>query len=311
MRFSLWRQKRDKELDQEINSHLQMAIRERTERGESPEHAKILARRELGSQTLVMEMTRQMWGWSSLERFIQDTRYAVRILLKRPLFTAIAVTTLAVGIGTMSAIFSVIYGVILRPLPFQHSQQLVKIQQTVPDAAVNPIRGATFLDFKDWKSKNHTFESLATFITGTMTITSDGEPEVLKSARIESDFFNVLKAGPAMGRGIQPEEDLYESPNVVILSHDLWVSRYGADPAVIGRTITTDQRPLRVIGVMPPGFNFPGNTQVWTNLQIPASISGKEIPVLLGYRTIKDRSDHCPGAVRYGYAGRKPGSGVS
>ena len=275
MRFPFWRKKQETELRDEINNHLEQAIRERIERGESPEQAEVSARRELGSQTLVMEVTRQMWGWASLERLIQDLRHAIRILMKRPTFTGLAVITLVLGIGTMSALFNVIYGVILRPLPFQNSEQLIKIQQTVPDSPINPIRSATFLDFKDWKARNHTFENMATFITGTVTLTSDGEPEVLKSARIDSDLFNVLKIGPAIGRGIQPEEDLFEAPNVVVLSHDLWVSRYGADPAVVGRTIATDLRTLRVIGVMPPGFNFPDNTQLWTNLQIDPQFRGR------------------------------------
>src|SRR5262249_50760545 len=152
------------------------------------------------------------------------------------MFTITALITLALGIGTMSAIFGVVYGVILQPLPFNNPDRLVRVQQTL-SSANDSVRNATYDDYLDWKTKNHVFENLSGSFSQSLIVTGDGEPEMLDGAQVDSDYFRVLKIDPVLGRHFVSEEDHFGSTNSAILSHELWIKRYGGDPAIVGKPI--------------------------------------------------------------------------
>ena len=155
MTFSFWRrQKRDSELDEELQSHLQMAAQDRTDRGEPPERARLAAQRELGNVGLIKEVTREMWGGASFERLIQDLRFGVRMLAKSPGFAAVAILTLALGIGANTALFSVVNGVLFKPLPYPQPEKLVWLAESKPNFATGSI---SYPNFRDWQKDNHTF----------------------------------------------------------------------------------------------------------------------------------------------------------
>jgi len=181
----------------------------------------------------------------------QDLRYGARMLLKNPGVTAVAVITLALGIGANSAIFSVVNAVMLRPLPFKNPDRLVSLWANVPD------RGrwrATPANFLDWKKQSTSFEGMTAFGSSTMTLTGDGEPEQLLGSRAGAGYFSVVGIEPMLGRQFLPEEYEPGKGPVVILGHAFWLRRYGGDPGLLNKAIRLDGSPYTVVGVMPPGI---------------------------------------------------------
>jgi putative ABC transport system permease protein len=269
--FGRGRRKRERELDEEIAGHLAMATRDRVARGQSPAEAEAAARRELGNEALIKEVTREKWGWPSLERMLQDARYAVRLLRRSPAFTLVAVATLGLGIGANTAIFSVVHGVLLRPLPFPDSGRIVALEPVI----TRPVRHAasgSYPDFVDWRSQSKSFEAMASRHGVGFTLTGTAQASHLQAQAVSSDFLSVLRASPLLGRGFLPEDDR-PGARVVLLAHALWQSRFGADPGIIGRTIGLDGREHTVIGVMPPGFQFPLDEEpsdLWTSISMDA-----------------------------------------
>src|SRR5690349_24704039 len=175
-----------------------MAAQDRTDRGETPEQASSAARRDLGNITLIKEVTREMWGWSSLERLMQDLRYGIRMLLKSPGFTTVSILTLALGIGANTALFSVVNGVLLKPLPYPHPEQLVWLAESKPNFDTGSI---SFPNFRDWQKNNRTFSGMAIERGYNFNLTRLGEAEQLNARFITSDFFKVLGVNPLIGRG--------------------------------------------------------------------------------------------------------------
>jgi putative ABC transport system permease protein len=196
-----------------------------------------------------------------------DLRYGARLLLKDPGFTFIAVITLALGIGANSAIFSVVNALVLKPLPFEHLDRLVSIRESLPNqglkaTAVSPA------DFIDWRSQTTAFQELAAYRIRDITITSTGEPELVRGAFISADFFSALKLNAVTGRTLLPEEDQPGRDQVVVLGYGLWQRRFAADPNVLGATITTGGRAVTVVGVLPPDFDYPFGTELWMPLAL-------------------------------------------
>jgi putative ABC transport system permease protein len=197
---------------------------------------------------------------------MNDLKFAVRQLLKNPGFTAVAVFTLALGIGANTALFSVVNGVLLRPLPFQEQNRLVTLWESSPAQGIEqqPVSPP---NFADWQAQSSAFEELA-FWTGPSEfnlVTHDGSEKVLASYP-SSSLFRMLRIAPQLGRGFLTEEDQKEGPQTAIISHQLWQERLGGDPHVLGRSLTVDtygRRTYTIVGVMPPGFQFPGNTELW------------------------------------------------
>ncbi|MBI3665166.1 MAG: ABC transporter permease, partial [Acidobacteria bacterium] len=201
----------------------------------------------------------------------QDLRHGIRMLLKNPGFTALAVSTLALGIGANTAIFSVVNAVLLRPLPYLEPGRLMMVYAIYPPTGwLGGGKGPFFdPDFTEYRTQNRVFASLAAFTTPPFNLSGAGaEPERVPGAAATADFFAALGARPALGRTFTEEEDRPGRTRVVLLSDRLWRSRFSADPAVIGRTVRLDGESFTVIGVMPAGFEFPNAAELWAPLTI-------------------------------------------
>ncbi len=255
MKLPLWgRRDREEKLDDEIESHLQMAIRDRIERGETPEQAEASARREFGNVGLVKEVTRDMWGWASLERLERDLRFGARMLVKHPGFTLIAVMTLALGIGVNTAIFSVVYAVLLRPLPYPAPERLVVLATT--GTQVDSRSGVAYPDYLDWRDRTHSFEDTAGFLNTNFNLTGVEPAVAVPGRRVNWNFFHILGVKPQLGRLFAAADDRAGATATAVISHDLWREKFGGDTAVIGKTISLDGNPFTLIGVLPPGFEL-------------------------------------------------------
>jgi predicted permease len=250
--MKFWRQ-RHKDLDAEIESHLQMAVRERIGRGETPDDAAHSARRELGNVALVKEVTREMWGSTALEQWMQDVRYGVRMLLKSPGFSLVAILTLTLGIGANTALFSVVNGVLINPLPYPKPNQLVTLHESKPNFEQGSI---SFPHFRDWQKENRTFSSLAIARPYSFTLTNVGKAERVRTEFISSDLFSVLGVTPLLGRTFLSGEDDIGAAPIAMISEALWKSKFGAAPDVLGRGITLDGDAYTVVGVVPGSFDL-------------------------------------------------------
>jgi putative ABC transport system permease protein len=221
----------------------------------------------------------------------QDLRYGARMLLKNPGVTAIAVLTLALGIGANTAIFSVVNAVMLRPLPYKNPDRLVSLWANVPEHGRWRVTPANFLD---WKKQNTVFEDVAAFGAATMTLTGAGEPEQILGTKASAGYFSVVGVEPVLGRPFLPDEYEPGKGQVVILGHAFWQRRYGADQKIINRAITLNGSSYTVTGVMPPGFypvwpttsgriSFDQNDeQVWTPMSFSAQWAAVRTAHVLG-----------------------------
>jgi putative ABC transport system permease protein len=209
---------------------------------------------------------------------LRDLRYALRNLRQRPGFTAVAVLTLALGIGANSAIFSVVNGVLLRPLPYDAPEELATVRgswEGHPNAALSPA------EYWDYKERQRTLTVMGAYAGGSLNLTGSGTPERLDAGFVTADLLPVLGVAPAVGRGFLAEEDLPGRPAVVLLSDGLWRRRFGGDPAVAGRTIRLDDEPVTIVGIMPPGFQLPSHftgtgAELWTLLQLDPAYDRSE-----------------------------------
>jgi putative ABC transport system permease protein len=197
---------------------------------------------------------------------LRDMRYAVRQLMKAPGFAVVAVLTLALGVGATSAIFSVVNGVLLQPLPYPDPDALVRVHEVVPQYGRFSVSPANFLD---WRKQNSVFERIAAYSPGTGTLAGTEGPERVLNAAVSWDTFELLKVNPVLGRGFTEEEGQPGEANVIVLSHGAWQRRFGGDPGVLGRTVNLSGAPASIIGVMPASFYFPTrDAEFWVPLTI-------------------------------------------
>jgi putative ABC transport system permease protein len=194
---------------------------------------------------------------------LNDLRYAVRMLLKNPGFTTVAVLTLALGIGANSAMFSMVNAILLRSLPFKAADRLLWITEFYPRSKTSFVLTP---DFVGWQQQNQTLEEMAAYGTGVspftnLVIPEVGKPERVQSARVTANFFSLLGIHPFLGREFLPEEDRPGAPPVALLGHGLWQRRFGADPAAVGKTVILDGSPFSVVGILPADFRFPAEFQ--------------------------------------------------
>jgi putative ABC transport system permease protein len=258
----------DQEFADELQTHLEMLTDENVRRGMTPEEAKRAARIRLGGHTQLRETNRELHGLPYIEAFLQDTRYAFRMLRKNPGFTAVAVITLALGIGANTAIFSVVYTVLLKPLPFTHPDQLFTAFQANTQQGIAET-GCSYPNFEEWRAQNQVFSEMAGILAHQLTLTGRGEPSVVNTSVVTPELFALLDVKPLAGRIFFPQDGKQGAPPVVLVSEDLWRGRFGADPGIIGTSIDLDKRPFTVIGIIPAAFRTPFfNTkqEVWIPL---------------------------------------------
>jgi len=259
MRF-FSRKKRDQDLDDEIQSHLRLAAQDSIDRGLTADEAEAAARRELGNADLIKEVTRSTWGWTWLERLIQDLRFAARTLRKDAGFTTVAVLTLALGVGANTAIFSVFHGVLLEPLAYQDPGQLYSIRTS----ELGQVSGGSGPDFADIHDQAKSFDHVGAALPFSWVFVLRGEPKRVRPTAISPGIFPMLGVRPLLGREYLPEE-YHVDEGQIILSYDFWQREFGGDPGIIGRTISENYS-MTVVGVMPRLPDFYPQTDVWAKL---------------------------------------------
>ena len=254
----MWRSRRDRELDDELRTHLEMAARDRMTLGESADEAADAARREFGNVMLVRESTREMWGWVRVERLLQDVRYALRVLRRSPTFSIVAIATLTIGISATSSVFSVLNAVRLRPLAIPRPQELVEIAPVSLDGARGNFHGwHVSVSNPVWEQIRDHQEALRgtlAYGTDTFNLAVGGEARAARGLYVSGSFFDVLEIVPEHGRLLTASDDRRGCPPRAVISHAFWQREFNGDRAVIGRTITLSSMPAEIIGVTPASF---------------------------------------------------------
>ncbi|MGB6482263.1 MAG: ABC transporter permease [Candidatus Acidiferrales bacterium] len=251
------RRKFDSEMDEEIRLHLELREKEHAANGFSAEEAYMTARKNFGNTLALREASHDSWGWAWFEHLSQDLRFAFRMLRKNPGFTAIAILTLALGIGANTAIFSFVYGVLLAPLPYQNPSQLVVLNETTPKVGDVSV---SYPNFQDWRTQNHAFSQMAYVQEMSFNLAGAGvsQPENIIGDAASPNFLSMMGVRPLLGRDFDPSEEKPGTAPVVLLSYPLWQSHFGADRNVLGRTITLDGRSFTIIGVLPANYRWLG-----------------------------------------------------
>src|SRR6201997_2467492 len=262
-------QRRNRELQEEIDAHLQMAIADRVARGETEETARHAATRDFGNILLVQDVTRQMWGGGWFEQLGRDIRYALRQLRKSPGFTITATAMLAVAICANSTVFSWIDGTMLRPIPgARDTGNLVSLQRG--ERNFSPTPPFSYLDYRARREQNHPFAGILAYHHDWITLTDGAQPERVYIANVSANYFDVLGIKPMLGRFFLAEEETRpDAVPSVVLGYSLWKTRYAEDPAIVGKSIEIARHPVTVIGVAPEGVvgAMPGiREDLWVTL---------------------------------------------
>jgi putative ABC transport system permease protein len=277
---------REIEIVEELAQHLDDRYKESLAGGLTPEESRSTALAGIDESDLLARELRRVErtvamnavettrpSTRMIQDFWQNLRYTTRMWLKRPGFTLLAVLMLALGIGTNTAIFSVINAVLLRPLPFAEQERLV-VAWKKDAVAYNPLVEMAFAEFRDWQMQNRSFEGMAvmpTIVLGAgYILTGQGDPVQVESSKVSGRFFDLLGVEAALGRVFDESDDVVNGPKAAVLSDQLWRERFGSDPNIIGRSITLTEQSFNVIGVMPPKFDFPKGAEIWVPFQAVA-----------------------------------------
>jgi predicted permease len=248
------------DLDKEIAAHLEEKIEELVAGGMSVKEAAAAGRREFGNVELVTETAREAWGWRWLEDLSGDVRFGLRALRRNPVFTAVALLTIAIGIAANAAVFSVVNSVLLKPLNYPKAEELVALHQVAPGAeGLGDFENGLLLSpsmYFAYAEHNRSFQSLGVWINGTANVTGMMEPEQVRTVSVSDGVFETLNVPPEVGRWLSQAEQVPNGPERVMLSYGYWQRRFGGDRAVIGRNIMVDSQPREIVGVMPLGFRF-------------------------------------------------------
>ena len=249
--------KRDADLERELQSDLELEEEEQRERGASPTDAHYAARRALGNTTLIREHTHEAWGWAVSEHLWQDIRYTLRGLLRSPGFTLTACLTLALGIGANAAIFSLVSAIVLRPLPYPSPGELVGLGQWRDQKGEGYVQtGVSAPNLLDISAQKKIFQQVGYYRWSRLNITEGNHPESIDGIKASLDLLPMFGIQPLLGRLFTPNEMEMGHDQVAIIGHHLWQTRYGADPAILGKTIDLDEKRYTIIGVMPARFRF-------------------------------------------------------
>jgi predicted permease len=248
--------KRNADLQRELQSDLQLEEEEQRERGIDPEEARYAALRAFGNPSVISEQIREVWTWGRLETLLRDLRISIRTLVRQPGFSAVAMLVIAVGIGATISLFTVVWSVLLKPLPFDRPEQLVRLYEI---SERFPMNGPAPGIYGEWKRQSNSFSSLALYKEWAQYNLSDGGtlPEQVRAIVCSWDVFPTLGVQPLIGRSFTAEDDQPSANGAAILSWALWKRRFGGDASVIDRKINLDAKPYTIIGVMPRWFAFP------------------------------------------------------
>jgi predicted permease len=241
------------DLDEEMEAHLQFEVDENLATGMTPEDARAASRRRFGNLTSTKERAREAWGFPALETILQDLRYGLRGIRRSPSFSLVVILTLALGIGANTAIFSVVYSVLLKPLPYPDAERLVRLGESDPRAQGISV---TWINYQHWRKDNHTFEDLAGFESARLTLTGRGEALLTSAATVTSSFFGLVGMRPLIGRVFTEADERPGAPFTILLSHRFWTGKLGGDPKVLGTALVLDGKPYQVIGVATPALAY-------------------------------------------------------
>ena len=268
MRFLLRRTPDD--LEEEIRTHLAMEEVENVTAGIEQEEARRQARRRFGNVTLAEERSRDMWKWTTIETVWLDIAYGLRQLRRNPGFAAVAILTLALGVGANTAIFSVVNAVLLRPLPFGDPEALVDARETEEAPGTYPVNPANYLD---WQAQNRTLEATSVYSwTSNVSMAGPGESASAAVTQVQANFFRTLGISPAIGRSFATGEDVAGRNRVALLNYGFWQRNFGGSTSAVGKTMELNAERYTVVGIMPPMFHFPGTTDVW----VPIDMTSKQ-----------------------------------
>ncbi|MBV8205941.1 MAG: ABC transporter permease, partial [Acidobacteria bacterium] len=242
-------------LKQDIQDHLQEEIADNIARGMPQEEARRAALIKFGNVAQVTEATREVWS-TRLDRLLRDVRYAFRMLRKAPGFSAVAVLTLALGMGANTAVFSFVYSALLQPLPYRDASRLMVLNETTPMVGVVTV---SYPDFLDWRAQSHSFSEMAALHNVGLNLSGVTEPEVINGLEVSPNFLAMIGTRPVIGRDFQPPEENPGTAPVTLLSYSLWQRRFGSDTGVLGRAVMLNGRSITVVGVLPADFRVPGN----------------------------------------------------
>jgi len=262
LRSMLSRPRLENELDSELRLHLELEAEKNRSTGMSAEEARRAAQISLGGVDQVKEKMRDAWGAAALEALRQDLRYGLRSLRQTPAFTAAVVLTLALGIGANSAIFSVVNGVLLRPLPYGEPERLVVVRQTLNQPQTANL-GFSEKELLDYRAASRALESLVEYHTMSFTLLGNREAERVQAGVVSPEFFDVLGVTPLLGRSFRAADDAPGADAVLVLSYDYWMRRHGGDPNVVGKVFRMNNRPHTVVGVLPDVPQFPNPNDVY------------------------------------------------
>jgi predicted permease len=283
-RFSnLFRRDRmDRELKEELEFHLEARERDNLRAGMTEVAARYDARRRFGNATAAREQAHAVNIVAWMETLRRDLLYALRGLRNAPGFTAVAILTLALGFGANIAVFTVVRGVLLRPLPFPEPDRLLSLSAQAREGSFVTAPGIFDRGYIEFERQMRSFEQVATFGTDSVTLTGAGDAVRLPTAMVTASFFPVLEVRPSLGRSFLPEEEKPGSGRHVVLSDRLWRERFGANPEIVGETIVLDGSGYNVIGVMPAGFEFPAEAALWLPLNVGGDPNNAYIRPVIG-----------------------------
>src|SRR6266699_3850916 len=269
IKWWLSRRSRESSMQRELEAHIACEAEEQIDRGLDPAAARKAAIKAFGNRAIMMEDARRVWTWAWLEHLTQDLNYALRNLRKSPGFTAVAVGSLALGIGANTAIFSFVDAALLKPLPYPHPERIVSVWEKNPFGFSNTI---STLNFLDWNRQNRCFQYLSAIAGDTMTLTGSDKACELNVQRVSVSYFKVLGVGAELGRTFASDEDQVGKDQEVVLANGIWQSRFGGDPKVIGREIMLDAKSYTVIGVLPAGVFDRTSAVMWLPLAFSPAI---------------------------------------
>ena len=252
--------KSDRELNDELDSHLRMATQDKMDHGASREEAEAAARREMGNAGMIKEVTREQDGWHGFERLMQDVRFGLRVLRKNRGFTIVSVLTLALGIGASTAIFSVVYGVLLRSLPYENASQIIRLWEI---SGANSNANLADPNFEDFRSQNTTLQGLAEFSSSTQSVSGPSGASRITMASVSKDFLQVMRVQPIRGRGFLPEEQKQGAAPAALVSYAYWRDSLGMREDLTSIRLNAGAYMTTVVGVLPPGFRFPDDSDMW------------------------------------------------